>query len=400
MTNVVHLSGTQNSSQAQESQRVAESDASLGFLFGDRRDYALNLIQEWSAQMRHLDGLQPKSCKSHSDNLFRLINHAGLAPWELRKHHVTKYLDSRVDAETGRSLSPATVAARCSAWRSFQCFMLELDRANEILARFKIRPSIFINEENGIAVKKYKANWIPRGWALTPEEIVAIDEAFCWEIEQAFKLRSKSLLPLQRDRVMFHIAIHFALRVGELVTLDVTSFRASHDPNMASFGQYGVLTVTGKNNVTGSIPMREPIIHQLLEWYLANCRQRLLLRRKIRGDGGSTCSFDGKDFLVGNLLFPSERGRVVEPNGFRKRLRQIAVKAGVLKRKLTPHTLRHTGCTLMVPLYSPEIAQKYMRHKNLGTTLYYYHPSPLQAGNEVNAAMKLFRDDLDDELEG
>ncbi|SMG65408.1 hypothetical protein BMETH_33701332441274, partial [methanotrophic bacterial endosymbiont of Bathymodiolus sp.] len=37
----------------------------------------------------------------------------------------------------------------------------------------------------------------------------------------------------------------------------------------------------------------------------------------------------------------------------------------------------------MVPVYSPEIAQKYMRHKNLYTTLGYYHPTPLDAASEA-----------------
>jgi integrase len=87
----------------------------------------------------------------------------------------------------------------------------------------------------------------------------------------------------------------------------------------------------------------------------------------------------------------------VPTNTFRKRLAEVAIESGVIANKLTPHTLRHTGCTLMVPLYSPEIAQKYMRHKNLHTTLYYYHPATLQAGNEVNAAVALFDDEEDDE---
>lgn len=51
----------------------------------------------------------------------------------------------------------------------------------------------------------------------------------------------------------------------------------------------------------------------------------------------------------------------------------------------------------MVPLYSPEVAQKYLRHKHLHTTLYYYHPATLDAGNEVNAAMELFDDEDEDE---
>ncbi|CAM3203174.1 hypothetical protein SHAL103562_21250 [Shewanella algae] len=49
----------------------------------------------------------------------------------------------------------------------------------------------------------------------------------------------------------------------------------------------------------------------------------------------------------------------------------------------------------MVPLYSPEIAQKYMRHKNLYTTLGYYHPTVLDAASEPNAAFDLFDEEED-----
>lgn len=395
MTNVRAIHSTPISSPAKESRPEPASVRGLGFLSGDRQSYALNLIQDWEAQMRHLDGLKRKSCKAHADNLYRLINHAGVAPWELKKKHVTDFLDARVDKITGETLSPATVSVYCSGWRSFQNFLLELDRVNEVLSRFKVRPEKFITDENGIAVKKHKANWVPKGWSLSPAEIEAIDEQFVFAIKQALARRSKSLLPLQRDRVMFHFAIHFALRVSELVTAQMTDFRPSHDARLARFGDYGVLTVTGKNDVTGSIPMREPDVHQVLLWYVGRIRQKMLMRRKGADDG--TCTYDGNIYLTAQLLFPSERGSVINPNAFRKRLTAMAQAAGVIRRKLTPHTLRHTGCTLMVPLYSPEIAQKYMRHKNLYTTLSYYHPTPLDAANEVNTPLALFGEDESDE---
>ncbi|EQD79321.1 phage integrase family protein, partial [mine drainage metagenome] len=297
---------------AKESRPEPASVRGLNFLSGDRQTYALNLIRDWEAQMRHLDGLKGKSCKAHADNLFRLINHAGAAPWELRKKHVTDFLDSRIDKVTGETLAPATVSVYCSAWRSFQNFLLELDRLNEVLARFKVRPEKFITDENGIAVKKHKANWVPRGWSLSPVEIEAIDEQFAIAIRQALARRSKSLLPLQRDRVMFHFAIHFALRVSELVTVQTIDFRPSHDPRLACFGDHGVLTVTGKNDVTGSIPMREKDVYEVLQWYLSRVRQKLLMRRPGSDEG--TCAYDGKNYLTAQLLFPSERGGVINPN--------------------------------------------------------------------------------------
>jgi site-specific recombinase XerD len=393
MTNVVAISGTPNSSLAKESRPEPGSDRSLGFLSGDRHAYATNLVRDWEAQLIYLDGLKGKSATNFADSLFRLLNHAQSAPWELKKEHVTSFLQARSKLRPNGVLSPATVGSYCSAWRSFQNFMLELDRVNEIVASFKARPRKFVTEENSIAVKKYKANWVPKTWALTPEEIEAVDVQFMADIKQAHASCSKALLPLQRDRVMFHIAVHFALRVSELVTVELGDFQPSHDPKLAHFGNFGTLTVTGKNDVTGTIPMREPEVHALLTWYMSTVRQKILLRRKDKGNG--LCTFDGKNHVTAHLLFASERGGVIGPQVFRKRLRLIAIRAGVIRKKLTPHVLRHTGCTLMVPVYSPEIAQKYMRHKNLYTTLYYYHPTPLNAAHEANSAVVLFGDDED-----
>jgi len=400
--NVVRILGTANSEAPAERRPAPGCDPSLSFLSGDRLLYATNLIKDWHAQLLHYDGLKPKSAKAHRENMFRLLNHARVAPWELRKEHVTQYLDSRVNMDTGETLAPATVAARFSSWRSLQAFMLEPDRVNEILAQFRARPARFINDENGIAVKKHKAHWVPKGWALTPEQIDAIDETFRTEILQAHRTCSKSLRPLQRDRAMFHVCIHFALRISELVTLCMSQFAESHDPRLKRrFGRLGVLTVSGKNDVSGSIPMREPDVHALLEWYLTNCRQRILMNRQSKGnEDNGRCEFEGEHYKVADLVFPSERGSVINPNAFRKRLADIAMKAGVLDRKLIPHTLRHTGCTLMVPIYSPEVAQRYMRHKNLYTTLHYYHPTPLDAANEANAPYTLFADEENDEGEG
>lgn len=393
MKDVAALSGTPNSLPANESRSEPANERSLAFLTGDRHTFATNLMRDWHAQLLYLDGVKGNTAKGFSDQVYRLLNHAQVAPWELRKEHVTTFFQARAELHPNGMLSPATVGVYCSAWRSFQHFLLELDRVNELVKQFNVRPREFVTEENSIAVKRYKARWVPKTWALTPEEIDAIDAQFVVEIKQAFAARSKSLLPLQRDRVMFHFSIHFALRVSELVTVVLDAFQPSHDPRLAHFGQFGTLTVNGKHDVTGTIPMREPEIHALLEWYLSSVRQKILLRRKDAG--GGLCRFAEKNYLTAQLLFPSERGGVINPQALRKRFKTIAVRAGIVRKKLTPHVLRHTGCTLMVPVYSPEIAQKYMRHKNLFTTLYYYHPSPLNAAHEVNQAVALFSDDED-----
>jgi site-specific recombinase XerD len=390
MKNVLAIKHTNNSldSVKTEGKRV---DHEFSYLKEDKRVYTLNLVKDWKAQVRHIEGLKNNTIDTHFKNMERLLRISHVAPWELKPKHVVDFFESKVNKETGETISPATHAQYCSSFRSFQNFMMDLERSNEIFLAFGQRPVQFVNEENNIAVKRHKNDKSPKGWALTPEQIDAIDQAFSRQILEAYKKRSKSFLPLQRDRVMFHLAIHFALRVSELITLQAGNFYQHHDPKMAHFGKYGLLTVTGKNSVTGSVPMREPEIYELLKWYMKNVRQKILMRRKDSGDG--TCKFREQIYLVSNLLFPSERGGVVCDNAFRKRLNQIALDAGVTMKKLTPHILRHTGCTLMVPVYSPEIAQKYMRHKNLYTTLGYYHPTPLDAASEANIPYNLFDDE-------
>lgn len=392
MMNIKPISCTINTEHLQK-RGESVVDNELTYLPEKERVYALNLIKDWRAQQRQLVGNSNRTIGIHESNIERLLRFAQVAPWNLRPKHVIDFFESKINSDTGETISPQTHAGYCSSWRSFQTYLLELERVNEIQRTFGVRPSQFVNDENNIAVKRAKSNHKPKGWALTPEQIDAMDNEFQRLILEAHKKRSKSLLPLQRDRVMFHIAIHFALRISELVTLKVDDFHSHHDPRMAHFGNFALLTVTGKNSVTGTIPMREPAIHGLLTWHMSHIRQRIIMRRKGKGDG--ICTYNDEKYLLSNLMFPSEQGGVVCPNAFRARLKRIAAEVPSITKKVTPHTLRHTGCTLMVPLYSPEIAQKYMRHKNLYTTLGYYHPVALDAASEPNAAFDLFNDEED-----
>lgn len=80
MENVVNLNRTAISSASKQSGRTAGNARSLSFLGGEALVYATNLIRDWEAQLLHLDGLKKKSVESHSSNLFRLLNHAQVAP--------------------------------------------------------------------------------------------------------------------------------------------------------------------------------------------------------------------------------------------------------------------------------------------------------------------------------
>lgn len=359
--------------------------------------FARNLIGEWVDQMTFLGKYKKKTVSNYQYALDRLLRSSKVLPWELRKIDVTNCLKS-IKGRDGDAATPETVSVYCSAWRCFQSFLLDADRANVIAQTFKIRPQTFLNEENAIPIKRVKANWKPAGFALTPLQIDRVEDWFIEKITIAIQTNSKALYILLRDRVMFHIAIHFALRVSELVLLTLDQFKPSHDPMMRAYGDLGILTVIGKNNVTGSPPMREPAIHRLLVNHLENVRPVFLQRAAQNPNAPTMAELHEHEVLTSSLLFTSERGGMISPNTFRRRLDEIS-KDLCLPRKIKPHTLRHTGCTLMVPLYSPEVAQKYMRHKNLATTLFYYHPEVTNAGAhfETARAMALAYDEEDGE---
>lgn len=327
----------------------------------------------------------------------RLLRCAEVLPWELRKIDVINALKASKGLD-GAPASPQTVSSYCSAWRSFQSFMLDADRANVITKTFGIRPQIFLNEENSVPIKRLKKNWTPAGFALTDSQIEQVEDWFIEKIAIAAKARSKSLFVLLRDRVMFHVTIHYALRVSELVLLTVDQFSRSHDPSLAAFGDMGILTVTGKNNVTGSIPTREPAIHKLLLNHIENVRPVFAQRSAMNPRAPTTAELHEHEVRTSRLVFTSERGGMISPNTFRRRLNEISREL-CFSKKPTPHTLRHTGCTLMAPLYSPEVAQRYMRHKSLSTTLYYYHPDVINAGTHLDTvrAMALAYDEESEE---
>lgn len=364
--------------------RPQEGLGSFAELTSQNRAIAENLVSDWHAAISLMGETENTTAKSYLKTVHRLLDFANKAPWELDKKDVPHFLAARQQARKGEPLAELTVATYASAWRSFQAYMLRQDISNEIMTATGVRPQEFIDDQNAIPIRRAKCDQAPKAWALTPEYIDKVEDELLHMIRVAKKRRNKAYYALIRDRMMFHLAIHFSLRVSELVTLTLPQFRPHTDANMREkYGKYGALTVMGKNRVTGTIPLREDAIYRLLITYIEKVRPKLLLRRTRKKEGNGLTVYKGKTYAVADLLFFSERGNVLNPQSFRKRLEELSL-AVMTPRKIVPHTLRHTGCTLMAPLYSPDVAQKFMRHKNLATTLYYYHPNPLNAGAHLN----------------
>jgi integrase/recombinase XerD len=74
-------------------------------------------------------------------------------------------------------------------------------------------------------------------------------------------------------------------------------------------------------------------------------------------------------------LFVNRKGGTLRPQSFRNELRGIAGEAG-LKRKVTPHMLRHTAATLLIESgVDIRIVQRLLGHSSIATTEIYTHVS-------------------------
>lgn len=389
--NVTRINRTKDSSP-QVKPSGSKPDYYYSYLNNAESLFTIQLVERWNKYLRTISGLTENTINLHTNSVERLIRSSGVAPWNLKELHVINFLDDKTNpAKVDKPISPATQSSYFSGWRSFQIFLVSLEVSNEIIAKFKIKPEKFVGDENSLLVKKYKSNQKPKAWALSEGQIDTIDNVFKTDILAAHKANNqKRYLSRCRDRIMFHLCIHYALRVSELVSINMTNFSRSNDPRLNIFGKYALLTVTGKNGVTGTLPIRSKEIYDLLQWYIDTIRPKII-RGKVKLQDDELINQNDERL---NLLFPSERKKgLMCTNNFRKRLKEIGPKAGVVDKNLHPHVLRHTGCTQMVPVYSPEVAQKYMRHKSLGTTLHYYHPSVLDAGNAENIELDIFDDE-------
>ena len=69
------------------------------------------------------------------------------------------------------------------------------------------------------------------------------------------------------------------------------------------------------------------------------------IERAARAAAANAATGDAGNGLVGDLVFPSRRGTVLEPSNVRRELARICAAAGV--PKITPNELRHTCATML-----------------------------------------------------
>jgi integrase/recombinase XerC len=223
-------------------------------------------------------------------------------------------------------LSPASLARRLSAWRSFYRWLGQNQKiaANPVL---------------GIRAPR-RARHLPK--ALAPDQAVHL---------AAHKTDGS---PLQlRDRAIVELLYSSGLRLSELIDLDWRHFGASGNLP-ASTGWIDLAsrqaTVLGKGRKTRAVPIGTGAIEALREW--------LPVRARITR-------------VDDRALFVSERGRRISPRSVQQRLQLLAQRLG-LGVHVHPHVLRHSMASHVLQSSGDlRAVQELLGHANISTTQIY-----------------------------
>jgi site-specific recombinase XerD len=301
--------------------------------------------------------------------------YVGLPPWEWQESDVSDFLSYKVQ-EDGIGLGRQ--ATYLTYLRSFQNYIIESrGLTNEIHRKFGIQPQRFVTNENAIPIKRKRHSRKKIIKPLSALQCQLLIEQFDAEIRQANLAGSKSYNTLRRDKAMTMVCLLSGVRVDELVNLKLNSFMP--DLKYPNFGEFALLTVVGKGRKTRVVRFYNPIIKELMDWYLDEVRPCFL----------------GKETTDPNRLFLSERGGDICTEQVRRTLLDIGSNSGIPIR-VTPHLLRHTYATQMANVIGPEALQQQIGHEHLSTTLgTYYHQDPEQVGNQVQQGIENFTQAID-----
>ncbi|MBX9600366.1 MAG: tyrosine recombinase XerD [Bryobacteraceae bacterium] len=256
-------------------------------------------------------GLAPNSISAYRRDLERFA--ANTAVWPLTAEALRTY----VDGLTASGMHPRTAARHITTLRNFSRFLVREGVATE-------DPSQFLS--------------LPRQWVQLPKYLNSN------EIEALLAAPAPSSPECLRDIAMLQLLYATGLRVSELCGV----LTADLDLDL------GTARVVGKGRKTRIVPVGSHAI-AALRAYLSGGRGQILKGR------------------ISPYLFVTRLGGCMTRQGFWKLLRGYGRKAGI-RRKLTPHILRHSFATHLVEGGADlRSVQVMLGHADIGTTQIYTH---------------------------
>ncbi|KAA1040383.1 site-specific tyrosine recombinase XerD [Macrococcus equipercicus] len=169
------------------------------------------------------------------------------------------------------------------------------------------------------------------------------------EVDVFLEAPDTSKLFGRRDQAMLELLYATGMRVSELINLDL------EDINLIM----GYVRVFGKGNKERIIPLGSKSMTVLAD-YIKHTRPKMLKKE------------------VTDSLFLNFHGRRMTRQGFWKIIKQLKEEVGI-KKKLTPHTLRHSFATHLLENGADlRAVQEMLGHADISTTQLYTHISKKQ----------------------
>lgn len=269
--------------------------------------------ERFLAALRGEGTASPATIAALENDLGILDRHAGGRPWrDLAPADVRGFLA----AEHMRGLAPTSLRRILSSWRRFFRHLAD-------------RGALVRNPADGVRAPK-GGSGLPN--ALSPDEISRLLAAATGGGDDL----------AVRDAAMFEVAYSSALRVSELVGLDLAD--VDERSRMVNVRE-------GKGAKQRLVPIGEPALAALARW------------RGIRAGWG----------VRGEALFVNGRGGRLTARSAQLRLKALAAKAG-LPGNLTPHALRHSCAShLLQSSGDLRAVQEFLGHADVSSTQIYTH---------------------------
>ncbi|MCG6918474.1 MAG: site-specific tyrosine recombinase XerD [Deltaproteobacteria bacterium] len=262
-------------------------------------------------------GLAPNTRASYSADLLKFLAYLkdrGISDWsQVRYSEVMGFLSKSQE----QGLAPRSRARLLSALRGFFKFMVRDSHLKESPVANLASPRLRRQLPTVLSVA---------------------------EVERLLARPSPELPLGLRDAAMLEVLYGTGLRVSELVTLTLGRVNL----------EVGFLVVMGKGSKERIVPAGEAATESLRS-YLRAARPRLLKGRMTE------------------ILFVTNRGTAMTRQGFWKLLKKYGREAG-LKKKLTPHILRHSFATHLLERGADlRSVQMMLGHADISTTQIYTH---------------------------
>lgn len=166
-----------------------------------------------------------------------------------------------------------------------------------------------------------------------------------YEIEKILEAIDHSTLEGGRNRAMLEVLYSSGLRVSELVNLRINQI----------YFDIGFLRIIGKGNKERLVPIGRSAI-KYLEIYLHEIRNKIKVQRGFE-----------------NFAFLNRRGKSLTRVMVFTIIKDLALKSGI-KKKISPHTFRHSFATHLVEGGADlRAVQEMLGHESITTTEIYTH---------------------------